>query len=257
MSRASRKERRKGLASQYAAAHPTPTQQSSELPPLNRERARADVPAEPDSSFDELPLTLDEMKTRYKSIGIPPEFFDLSSSDSPALDPLSAPRHGGPVTPEGKARSARNSFKHGLAVTSFSSFKLLPGENPTEYTDLGADLRAQFKPGSRAEYHKIDDMAQSWWLQRRARHLQTNAIEEGNEKLLALYLRYETTQRRSYQMAFKDFQEMKKARLAQQSSLGQPPVDSLGSFQSERVYSSPVSVTLTEPEAPSDHPLAA
>jgi hypothetical protein len=85
---------------------------------------------------------------------------------------LSAPRGGGPKTPEGKARSAQNSFCHGLVAASFKSFKLVPGEDPREYAELCADLRVQFDPRTPAEQHKIDDMAKAWWLQRRARNLQ-------------------------------------------------------------------------------------
>jgi hypothetical protein len=169
---------------------------------------------------------------------------------------LSAPHGGGPNTPEGKARSAKNSFRHGLAVANFKSFKLLLGEDAREYAELCAELRGQFRPRTTTENHKIDDMAQAWWLQRRARNLQTSALEEGNEKGFALYLRYETTQRRSYQMAYKDFQDMQKARLSLQSSPDTTPIDEVGSFQSERQYATQSEPAPVAPEAP-DHPVTA
>jgi hypothetical protein len=152
---------------------------------------------------------------------------------------LSAPHGGGPKTPEGKTRSAQNSLRHGLAAARFKSFKLLPGEDAREYAELCAELRGQFRPRSTAEAHKIDDMAQAWWLQRRARNLETSALEEGNEKGFALYLRYETTQRRGYQMAYKDFQDMQKARLSLQSSPDTTPIVEAGFFQSELTMQRP------------------
>jgi hypothetical protein len=167
---------------------------------------------------------------------------------------LSAPHGCGPHTPEGKARSAKNSFRHGLAAASFKSFKLLPGEDAREYAELCADLRTQFRPRTPAENHKIDDMAQAWWLQRRSRNLQTSALEQGDEKGFALYLRYETTQRRSHQMAYKDFQDMQKARLLQHSSPDNTPIVEPGFFQSEPQYA-----TSSEPvqDAAPDLPAAA
>jgi hypothetical protein len=169
---------------------------------------------------------------------------------------LSAPYGGGPNTPEGKARSAKNSFRHGLAAASFKSFKLLPGEDAREYAELCADLRTQFRPRTPAENHKIDDMAQAWWLQRRSRNLQTSALEQGDEKGFALYLRYETTQRRSYQMAYKDFQDMQKARLLQQSPPDTAPIVEPGFFHSEPQYATPSAPVPAAPEAP-DLPAAA
>jgi hypothetical protein len=120
--------------------------------------------------------------------------------------------------------------------------------------ELCSDLRAQFLPRTPSERQKLEDMAQAWWLQRRARNLQTLALEEGNEKALALNLRYETTQRRSYQMAFKDFEEMRKARVAQKASPDNTPIVASVSFQSERQYSSQYP---TKSEAQSRHPVAA
>lgn len=267
MSKASRKERRKALASQYAASHPVAAQSSTE-PPVSMV-----------DSFPEGPLSVEQMKARYKALGLPGDLFDPPDPDSdaawavepvsvdcvndrtalPSFDPAQpTSRHrGGPTTPEGKARSAQNSFRHGLTVCGFSHFKLLPGEDAAEYADLCADVRAQFVPQTPVECLKIQDMAQAWWLQRRARGLQTAALQEGNEKAFALYLRYETTQRRSYQMAFKDFQEMQKARLAQRAASATTSNGELGSFQSERIYASPQPITQPVPEAPAGPPLAA
>jgi hypothetical protein len=132
----------------------------------------------------------------------------------------------GPKIPEGKERSSQNSFKHGLcAGSAFETLKFLPGENSKEYYELCGDLYAQFRPRTRAETLKLDDMAMAWFLQRRARNLQTDAINHGDTKSLGLYLRYEVNQRRSYQMAYKDFRDMQSQReLRKDAGPDQSPV---------------------------------
>jgi len=169
--------------------------------------------------------------------------------------PADLPRAGGPTTEAGKRRSSQNSFKHGLAA-GFSHFKLLSSEDPAEYAELLAEVRAQFVPRTTCERHKIDDMAQAWWLQRRARNMQTRALESGDDKAFALYLRYETTQRRSYQMAYKDFEVMQKHRLAIIESPETAPVNRPGTFQSSPTHTGPSPVK-DELELPTKQPIAA
>jgi hypothetical protein len=175
-----------------------------------------------------------------------------TTKPAPAAD---LPRAGGPITEAGKRRSSQNSFKHGLAA-GFSHFKLLSSEDPAEYAELLAEVRAQFVPRTTCERHKIDDMAQAWWLQRRARNMQTSALESGDDKAFALYLRYETTQRRSYQMAYKDFELMQKHRLALTASPNAAPVSRPGTFQSTPTPAAPPPAH-DESGPPTQQPLAA
>ena len=161
---------------------------------------------------------------------------------------------GGPVTPAGKARSARNSFKHGLA-SGFNHFRFLTGENPADYFELLHDLTFQFVPRTGAESKKIEDMAQAWWLQRRARNLQTSALESADNQAFALYMRYEVTQRRSYQMAYKDFQDMCKHRLLSAASPDLTPAMDNTPFTSDRIYPTKEPPPASDP--PVDDPLAA
>lgn len=236
MSKLSRRERRQGL-----------TPQGLNRPDV-RETVNAAIQAgrtaaEQGCSEADLHSTLDAMLQSLDS--------ELPPGDAPhSAEAPPAPRHGGgPATDLGKARSAQNSFKHGLAAP-FHSFRFLPGEDPAEFADLNAEMRVQFNPQTPCERLKIQDMAQAWWLQHRARDLQTRSIENNDEKAFALYLRYETSERRAYQMAHRDFQEMKKARLENEASLSQPLVSS--TFQSERTYPTP-----PPPEpAPVNHPTA-
>ncbi len=182
----------------------------------------------------------------------------IASAPPETTQPQSAtdlPRSGGPTSEAGKRRSSQNSFKHGLAA-GFSHFKLLSSEDPAEYAKLLAEIRAQFVPRTTCERHKIDDMAQAWWLQRRARNMQTGALESGDDKAFALYLRYETTQRRSYQMAYKDFEVMQKHRIALIASPAAAPATRPGTFQSSPTHAAPAPIQ-DEFDFPTDQPIAA
>ena len=209
-----------------------------------------------DIAFDQ--LVAEREAAKRSEAATPSEHVDPPSDpDSPPSPDAS--HRGGPSTQAGKARSAQNSFKHGLS-SGFTHFKLLPGESLAEYVELLADIRAQFHPGTRAEAHKLADMAQAWWLQRRARNLQTGALESGGDKAFALYLRYETTQRLSYRAAHNDFQDMQKQRKANAKSPVTTAVPDPGTFQSPRQYPSPSvdpDSTSAPPDAPNPQPLAA
>ncbi len=270
MSRPTRKERRKLRAAQCAnLPNPASTRPTA---------AQASVPAETPNPA----LSAAHLATYLSNIGAPVETNDAGRANfetafaereaakrsepvDPSSDPDSPPspgpssHRGGPGTQAGKARSAQNSFKHGLS-SGFNDFKLLSSEDPAEYAELLSDIRFQFRPGTRLEAHKLVDMAQAWWLQRRARNLQTGALESGGDKAFALYLRYETTQRRSYQAAHQDFKDMQEQRKANAASPDTSPIVEVGSFQSPRHYPSPTvdpDSTSAPPDAPNPQPLAA
>ena len=81
--------------------------------------------------------------------------------------PSAAPtaRKRGPATPEGKARSAMNALKHGLRARSFA---LLPEEDPVEWAQHLADLRAGYGPTDEAEEKLVTAMAVAMWKEIRA-----------------------------------------------------------------------------------------
>jgi hypothetical protein len=267
MEKLSRKQRRQHLQNRPEAAHPAPPtpNTTAEFNDLLKHPKVADILSSPGYADFE-----DQLKKAYAEDHI------VNSPDVRAADkeeykqrrvenghqplhtaiPVATPPRasvGGPVTPEGKARSSQNSFKHGLA-SGFGHFKLLAGEDPAEYAELLCDVRAQFVPRTGAERKKIEDMAQAWWLQRRARNLQTSALESADDKAFALYLRYETTQRRSYQMAYKDFQDMCKQRLAAAASPDLTPIVTPTSVAGPRIY--PTREPVPTPDPPLDQLLA-
>ncbi len=278
MSKSSRKERRQSLAARRtdpvnpAQSLPVPApvpptssvSMSASASPENSESAYS--PAALEALLDQLSAAgggdtpdspeftefLNSLRPPKSATVIPVTSTTLETANPPAAD---VPRSGGPTSEAGKRRSSQNSFKHGLAA-GFSHFKLLSSEDPAEYAELLAEVRAQFVPRTTCERHKIDDMAQAWWLQRRARNMQTSALESGDDKAFALYLRYETTQRRSYQAAYKDFELMQKHRLAIIASPETAPVNRPGTFQSSPTHTRPSPIK-DEFEPPTQQPLAA
>ncbi len=278
MSKSSRKERRQLLAARRAdLVNPTQSMPVPvPIPPtasVSMSASASPENSESDYSPDALEALLDQLSAAGGGdTPDSPEFNEFLNSLRPAksaspIIPSETPSHnaaaqaadlprsGGPTSEAGKRRSSQNSFKHGLAA-GFSYFKLLSSEDPAEYAELLAEVRAQFVPRTTCERHKIDDMAQAWWLQRRARNMQTSALESGDDKAFALYLRYETTQRRSYQMAYKDFEVMQKHRLALVASSAAAPATRPGTFQSSPTHAAPDPIQ-GELDFPTQQPLAA
>jgi hypothetical protein len=100
----------------------------------------------------------------------------------------------GPKTEEGKAAVAQNNFRHGLT----SQFSVLPCESPKAYAALLTGLREEHQPSTITEEILVEKMAQSFWLTQRAQRFADVAIETGDDRKLALYLRYQTTNDRAF-----------------------------------------------------------
>src|SRR4051794_41509302 len=79
----------------------------------------------------------------------------------------------GPATPEGKARSAQNGTRHGLA----GPFRLLPGEDAATYERLRAALLARHAPADAAGEHWVEELAFAAWRLRRLRALDAAALD--------------------------------------------------------------------------------
>ena len=101
----------------------------------------------------------------------------------------------GPRTADGKARSASNNLRHGLA----SGRLIISGENPADFDELVEGLRAEYNPATPTEDQLILRMAQHFWLSQRAIRLQNDAFLAGyTPDKLALLLRYQTSNDRGY-----------------------------------------------------------
>ena len=62
----------------------------------------------------------------------------------------------GPTSSAGKARSAQNSFKHGL----YSQDLIIRGEDPAEFDHLRSTLRDEHQPANTTEEILVDELAQ-------------------------------------------------------------------------------------------------
>ena len=80
----------------------------------------------------------------------------------------------GPRTPEGKARSSANSFKHGLSAR----FRVLTSENQDDFDDLLAELTRTFAPTNVYEHILVMEIAQSHWRLARVRRIEADMIDD-------------------------------------------------------------------------------
>jgi hypothetical protein len=123
----------------------------------------------------------------------------------------------GPKTPEGKAISARNNFRHGFT----GEFTVLPWEQQEEFDRLLNALRDEHKASDLTERILVDKMAQALWLTKRALMLQHVTFNHeiptcDDEKQLALYIRYQTTHERNFHKCLNDLLRLRAEKRRQQ-----------------------------------------
>ena len=129
----------------------------------------------------------------------------MTTSAQLAANQANAQHSTGPKTPEGKAISARNNFKHGCS----GAFTVLPWESQNEFDMLLGSLRDEHKTSGLTETILVDKMAQAIWLSKRAQMLQHVTFNQelptcDDQKQLALYLRYQTTNERAFHKCLND-----------------------------------------------------
>jgi len=79
----------------------------------------------------------------------------------------------GPVTPEGKARSARNATRHGL----LSKCVVLRNENREAFEQLFEMYAGRFAPIDDVELGLIEEMVAAYWRLRRALAIEMNMFD--------------------------------------------------------------------------------
>jgi hypothetical protein len=78
----------------------------------------------------------------------------------------------GPITPEGKAKSALNSLRHGLSAKAI----VLPSESQEDYEALRAAYQERFQPADQVELDLVESMAASRWRLRRVANIETHLL---------------------------------------------------------------------------------
>jgi hypothetical protein len=92
-----------------------------------------------------------------------------------AANRANAQKSTGPTTPEGKARSSHNSFKHGL----YSKQLVVGAEEAAELDALKAKLRAEHQPNNETEGILVNELAEQFWRLRRARIYEASVLDSG------------------------------------------------------------------------------
>src|SRR5947209_6294448 len=79
----------------------------------------------------------------------------------------------GPLTPEGKARSAMNAISHGLTANVL----VLTTESNEKYEALLASYRDEYDPQGQTENDLVEELTAAKWLQRRALAMITAVLD--------------------------------------------------------------------------------
>jgi hypothetical protein len=116
-------------------------------------------------------------------------------------------------SPAGLAASSQNRTTHGLARHN-GAFQLFPTEDPNGFEALKQFLKDEHQPTTETESILINTMAESHWLANRAQSLQDTCFDPlnghiANQKLFALYLRYQTTHARAFHKSLNDLLKLR------------------------------------------------
>jgi hypothetical protein len=126
----------------------------------------------------------------------------------------------GAVTPEGKAASSRNNFRHGLTYTE-GDLALLPDENKNEYLQALEDFQKEWKPATATEHDLVGRLAARQWLRRRAARIQLSYADDHgrvfNHQQYELYRRYEATHDRAFNKALADLMRLRSLQIREKN----------------------------------------
>ena len=134
----------------------------------------------------------------------------MSTPAQIAANQANSQKSTGPVTDAGKAASSQNRRTYGFT----GKFGIMPDENGEEYTALVKALYDEHQPATVTENILVEKMAQHFWTAQRAMRLQYKSFgaEEHQDKLLALYLRYQTTHDRAFHKCLSDLLKLRAER---------------------------------------------
>src|SRR5947209_15661227 len=123
----------------------------------------------------------------------------MTTQTQMAANRANAQHSTGPKTNDGILHSSMNNFRHGLA----GAFTIPVWESQKEFDELYDALRAEHAPSTPTEVLLVERMAQHFWLSQRAIRCQNACLADGfpkggDDKGLALYIRYQTTNDRAF-----------------------------------------------------------
>jgi hypothetical protein len=194
--------------STISAAEPSSPAQTAPPPPysgfLNRVKAEAAAANDPGPLT---PLDISEPGFPFPSL----------TSMSPARAEASRTNGAlsqGPLTPATKSISAQNHTVHGLARHDQTNFKTLTCEDAAAFIALHQLLLDEHQPTTPTETILVQTMAQSHWLVERSQRLQDTCIDPDtgaftDEKKFTLYMRYQTTHKRSSHKSLNDLTKLR------------------------------------------------
>jgi hypothetical protein len=173
-----------------------------------------------------------------------------SSEKQRAASRANGAKSHGPMTPEGRARSSRNSIRHGLS----SKIVVLPHENRTAFEDLRDSYMDDFQPANQSQHDLVETMVAARWRLNRLVETEAKIFEmemlrydddiekefentiqvekvawvfdhiANHNKSLQLLIRYEGSLNRSYERAYKQLKEMQKENPPQQNEPEPAPI---------------------------------
>jgi len=153
----------------------------------------------------------------------------------------------GPITPEGREKSSRNSLKHGYTAVNIF---LLDCDDPDEFQKMEDDYAATYQPASRVEQDLVDEMVASSWRLNRIRMIETVLLNTevyrrprqkdpslsqieladafralaDDSNALALVLRYQTRLQRTHERCFLILRDVQRERKSQAAVPAPPSV---------------------------------
>jgi hypothetical protein len=153
----------------------------------------------------------------------------MATSAQLAANQTNAQLSTGPRTETGKAVVSRNRLSHGL---SSSTFVLLPGEDPAEFTSLETALIGEHKPSGPTEKFLVGELARAQWKLDRIVAIEAAILAGSQDNLcdtwsdlarqfqndcagadaLAKLNRYEQAARRAWHKALEQLQTLRKTR---------------------------------------------
>ena len=134
----------------------------------------------------------------------------MSSARRRAASRANGKKSHGPVTPEGKARSAANATRHGLAAPGrLADSVCLSNETPAHYVQLHEALIAEYTPATTTEHLLVEEMAVARWRLQRAWTMENALLDNQMDRMMGdLDKDYETMDETTRTtLAFRDLAE--------------------------------------------------